>query len=408
MHHFKFIERLFYERQTIKERINELHHWLLSSSKNELFTQSLSLKRSKLNQQIINFRQFHAQLHAHRCSFDCDINITINFEHLFDNSDKSSLKIIEQYFQLLEEQTNQFDKRINYLSTRLNKFHLEHAHLTDIYSHSIRLYTEQINQNTDLNFSTLELLLNSDQALTIDHTLYEQLKEELLETNNTDDKHEILRYSQLIDEFKNQYEIFHNDLKLILKNRAFILSQYEVIKYQIQEWLLLTEDRLLKQKLTIQLCQRLLNEHSELPVEQFKIITEQLIQFYSSPNLLNLYEQLKFSVPIKHSNLTSIFQSQANELIENYLAMKEKILHYMALLENIKQPTTEYQSIKQLVKYSIEKAKELVTLEQNIILPFDNQQIEIMLEKYQVNIYLKRKQSRNFTELNLFSNLELS
>ncbi|CAF3527215.1 unnamed protein product, partial [Rotaria sp. Silwood2] len=107
--------------------------------------------------QVINFRQFHAQLRTRQYSFDSDINIKINLEQLFDNDDKNSLRLIKEYFQLLNEQSNQYNEHINRLSTRLNEFHLEHTHLIDTYSNSIRLYVEQIKQNNDINFSALEL-----------------------------------------------------------------------------------------------------------------------------------------------------------------------------------------------------------------------------------------------------------
>jgi hypothetical protein len=93
-----------------------------------------------------------------------------------------------------------------------------------------------------------------------------------------------------------------------------------------------------------------------------------------------------------------IFQRQTDELIENYLLMKEKILQHIQILENIQQQTNKYQLAKQKAENSIEKAKELVTLEENTILPLDNQQIEIMLQKYKVKffkfIYHKIKLSR--------------
>ena len=56
----------------------------------------------------------------------------------------------------------------------------------------------------------------------------------------------------------------------------------------------------------------------------------------------------------------------------------------MELLEKIQQQTNKYQLAKQKAENSIEKAKELVTLEENTILPLDNQQIEIILQKYKV------------------------
>ncbi len=392
MHNFQLIERYNHERQTIKERIDELNHWLLTYTDNslhsdEIFSKPLSLNRSKLDEQIIQFRQFHAQLRTRRHSFESDINTTINLEQLLDNDDKENLNLIDQHFQLLDEQAKQYNERINRLSTRLNEFHLEHSHLIDNYSKRLRLYTEHIEQNDDLNFSALQLLLNNDHESIIDQTLYEQLIKDLIETENIEDINEINQLQTQVKEYQIQYEKFQKDLKLILLNREEILNEYELKRNFLQEWLS-TTDRLLKQypnELTISSCQQLLNEYSQMPIEQLKTLNQQLIQFYSSPNLFNLYEQLKLEKNLKkHSNTTMIFQRQTDELIENYLGMKEKIIQHMEILAKIQQQTEKYQLAKQKAENSIEKAKELVILEENTILPLDNQQIEIMLQKYKV------------------------
>jgi hypothetical protein len=85
-----------------------------------------------------------------------------------------------------------------------------------------------------------------------------------------------------------------------------------------------------------------------------------------------------------------IFQRQTDELIENYHLIKEKILQHMQILDKIQQQTTKYQLAKQKAEYSIDKAKELVTLEENTILPLDHQQIELMLQKYKVRFLDQR------------------
>ncbi|CAF3599478.1 unnamed protein product [Adineta steineri] len=390
MHNFELLERYNHERQTIKERIEELNHWLFTYTDNQInsnaiFSKPLSLKRSKLDEQIIQFRQFHAQLRTRRHSFDSDINTTINLEQLLDNNDKNNLEYIDKQFQLLDDQANQYNERINRLSTRLNEFHLEHVHLIDNYSKRLRLYSEHIEQNDDINFSALQLLLNNDNEIIIDHDLYDQLIEDLTETDNIEDINEIIQYKTQVNNYKNQYDKFQNDLKLILSNRQDILNEYELKKNFVQEWLL-TTDRLLKQypnELTLSLCKKLLNEHSTMPIEEFKLLNQQLINFYSSPNLLNLYEQLKLTKHInKHSNITKNFQRQTDELIDNYNSIKDRILQHMNLLENIQQDTEKYQVAKQKAEDSIEKAKELVKLEENTILPLDHQQLDIMLQKY--------------------------
>ncbi|CAF4473955.1 unnamed protein product [Rotaria socialis] len=390
MHNFEVLEHDNHERQTMKERIDELNHWLLSytdkaKTSSDLFSKPLSLKRTKLDEQIINFRQFHAQLLARSHSFESDINTKLNIEQLFDENDKKNIELINRSFQLLDEQANHYNERINRLSTRLNEFHLEHVHLIDNYSKRLRLYSEHIEQNDDINFSTLQLLLNNNNESAIDHTLYEQLLKDLIQTDNIEDQDEIHQYEKILNECKKQYEKFENDLKLILGKREKILNEYELKKNSLQDWLLVTE-RLLKQQpneLTILTCQQLLIEHLNMPIEQMRVLNQQLIEFYSPSNLNHLYEQLKLDKNTEHnSNITEIVQRQTDELIENYLSIKEKIFQHMNLLEKIEQQTNKYQSAKEKAKLAIEKAKELVTLEENTILPLDDQQIELMLNKY--------------------------
>ncbi|CAF1587078.1 unnamed protein product [Rotaria magnacalcarata] len=390
MHNFEVLEHDNHERQTMKERIDELNHWLLSytdqaKTSSDLFSKPLSLKRTKLDEQIINFRQFHAQLLARSHSFESDINTKLNIEQLFDENDKKNIELINQSFQLLDEQANHYNERINRLSTRLNEFHLEHVHLMDNYSKRLRLYSEHIEQNDDINFSTLQLLLNNNNESVVDHTLYEQLSKELIQTDNIEDENEIHQYETKLNECKKQYEKFENDLKLILGKREKILNEYELKKNSLQDWLLVTE-RLLKQQpneLTILTCQQLLIEHLNMPIEQMRVLNQQLIEFYSPSNLNHLYEQLKLDKNTQHnSNITTIVQRQTDDLIENYLSIKEKIFQHINLLEKIEQQTTKYQAAKEKAEISIEKAKELVTLEENTILPLDDQQIEIMLNKY--------------------------
>jgi hypothetical protein len=355
MHHLKFLERIHHERQTIKERINELYQWLLSSTKNDLFSRSLSLKRSKLNEQIIEFRQFHAQFQTRRYSFDFDINTSINLEQLFDQNDKNLLQLIDQHFQVLNKQTNEYHEYLNHFSTSLNQFHLEHAHLIDTYSKYLRLYAEQIQENDQWNFSALEfLLLNNEEERIFDHKLYNQLFNDLITRENIEDQNELFELQKQVEEYRIQYETFENDLKQILQNRQSIFNQYESTRMIIHQWLI-TTDHLLKQQSVLSF------EHSNLPIEQLKILTKQLIDFDSSINLLNI------------SKSTSIYQKQTDELIENYL---QRIIQY--------KNTQQYQLAKQNAENSIAKVKKLFTLDENLILPLDNQLIEIMVEKYQV------------------------
>lgn len=393
MHNFELIERYNHERQTIKERIDELAHWLSTYAKDsfhsdDFFGKPLSLKRSKLDEQIILFRQFHAQLRTRRHSFDSDINTSINLDQLLDENDRIHLKSLEQHLQQLDEQATIYNERINRLSTRLNEFHLEHQHLIENYSKRLRLYSEHIEQNEDINFSALQLLFNNDRESPIDHNFSKQLFDELIKTENIDDAKEIEQLNEQCEDHRRQYERFQNDLKLILDNREKILTAYESKKNFIQDWLL-TTDRALKQypnELTINHCEQFLIEHAGMPIEEFQSLNEQLIQFYSSPNLVHLYEQLKLDQRLHpHANTTMIFQRQTDELMENYHAIKDRIRQMMEILQRIEQHKKKYQIAKDQALTTLDKAKELVSLEENTILPLDKQQIEIMLQKYKVN-----------------------
>ncbi|CAF4403746.1 unnamed protein product, partial [Adineta steineri] len=75
-------------------------------------------------------------------------------------------------------------------------------------------------------------------------------------------------------------------------------------------------------------------------------------------------------------------EKQTNELIEYYLLIKQRILESMKTLENIQHQTNNYQISKQIAENSIEKAKELIVLNENIILSLDDQKIENLLQKY--------------------------
>lgn len=393
MNNFELLESSSHERQTIKERIDEVHTWLVSFTDqsidaDDIFSKPLSLKRSKLDEQIIHFRQFHAQLRTRRHSFDSEISTSVNLDQMIDENDRQLVQSIDKHFQLLDQQANQYNERINRLSTRLNEFHLEHAHLVDDYTKRLRLYREHLEHNDDINFSTLELLLDNDNENPIDHTLYKQLLKDLLETDHVEDAQDIDQCRQQLDQHQQQYENFHKDLKSILQHRQKLLNEYELTKTHLHEWLT-TTDRVLKQhpnELTIERCQQLLIEHSKMPIDALKSSNQQLIHFYSSNELSGLYKDLQLEANTSHhSNTTSIFQRQTDDLIENHRLMKERLIQHIAILEKIQLQRDRYQLAKEKALSSIELAKELVTLEENTILPLDNGQIEIMLQKYKVH-----------------------
>ena len=410
MNTLELIEHGQHERQTTKERLDELYQWLLSYTESslhtdDLFSKSLSLKRTKLDEQIIQFRQFHTQLRTRRHSFDSEIKSTTNVEQLLDPSDRKILHLIDQQFELLDQQANLHNERINRLSTRLNEFHLEHAHLIDDYDKRLRLYREHLEQNDDINFSTLQLLMNDDQEIPIEQTLYQRLIKELLETEHVEDQNEIQHYEQQLKDHRSRYEAFRTHLKAILHQRQDLLNEYETKKNLLHDWLTNT-DRTLKQQpndLTLARCEQLLIEHSTMPIESLKSSNQKLIHFYSSSNLSKLYEQLDLpQTNRQHSNTTAIFQRQTDELIDTYHAMKERLLQHMEVLSKIQKQTEQYQLAKQKAEQMIEKAKELVTLEENTILPLDSGQVELMLQKYKVRAFVQLRASSTIDATEIF------
>jgi hypothetical protein len=384
MHHFQLIERLRRERQSVKERLRDYHQWCLAVDRSDLLSRPLSLKRSRLDEQITEFRQFHAQLRTRRHTFDSDMKGRFHIEHLLDEKDKSDLKIIDRYFQTFEQQADLYNEQINCLSASLNEFHLEHAHLIDHYAKYLRLYSEHVQHNEDLQFSALQLLLKRTNALIVDHTRFEQLRDQVMQTKNIVDVDEISAHEQQVDEYRQQYQMFLHDLQTILRDREDIFNRYDSIRDSIQDWLI-TTDSALNQPISLHRCEQLLDEHSELPIEQFRSLSEQLIQFYSSPNLLKLYEQFKLAQTIHHSQTTAIFQEQTDQIIEDYVDIKERILQLIKSFEQILHLDEQYQLDKQAAENAIDTAKELASLEENTILPLNNQQIAILLQNYQVH-----------------------
>lgn len=384
MHHFQLIERLRRERQSVKERLREYHQWCSAVDRDELLSRPFTLKRSKLDEQIIEFRQFHAQLRTRRQKFDSDIRARLHIERLFDDKDRSDVKIIDHYFQTFEQRADLYNEQINCLSASLNEFHLEHAHLIDHYAKYLRLYNEHVQNNDDLEFSALQLLLKRTNALVIAHTRFEQLRDEVIQTKNIVDVEEISDREKQVEEYRQQYQIFLRDLQTILRDREDIFNRYDSIRDSIQDWLM-TTDSALNQPISLHRCEQLLAEHAELPIEQFRSLSEQLIQFYSSPNLLKLYEQFKLAQTINHSQTTAIFQEQTDQIIEEYVESKERILQLIRSFEQILHLDERYQLEKQAAEKAIEKAKELASLEENTILPLNNEQIAILLRNYQVS-----------------------
>lgn len=240
MHHLKFFQRIEYERQIIKERIREFHQWLLTEIDQHWTEKILSLKQSKLNEQIDEFHRFEIVFQTREHSFHTDLNSPINHEQLFDEDDQHLLKFIDEHLSILSKQIHQCQQRFTHLSTSLTNFHEEHAAFIDTYSKYFRLYTEEIQEN----FSTLESILKED---IFDHRRYEQLLDDLLNQSNIEDENELIELDHQAREYRIQYQIFYNDLKILLQHRQEFLQAKQSIEkaktlFTINENLLLPFD----------------------------------------------------------------------------------------------------------------------------------------------------------------------
>jgi hypothetical protein len=402
---FESLEHDQHERQPMKERLDELYNWLQSyvdmcDHSNDLFSKLLSLNRSKLDEQIIHFRQFHAQLRTRRHVFDTELKTNTHIEQVLDNDDRKRVEFIEQQLQMLDQQANSYNERLNRLSTRLNEYQLEYVHLTDEYSKRLRLYREHLEQNDDINFSTLQLLINDDRDTPIETTSYEYLMNELLKSEHIEDENDIHQSNEQMLKQRCQYETFQEHMKRIIDRRQELLNDYETKKSFIHDWLV-NVDRLLKQQsptndLTLERCEALLIEHADLPINGLTDANRKLIEFYTSDDLRQLYEQLH--VPLtdhQHSNTTSIFKRQTDELVDNHRTIRERIVQHMNNVKQIQKQTEQYRSAKIKAEQTIDKAKELVTFDENTILPLDNDQIELLLQHYKVNRSLTYVRNEN-------------
>lgn len=232
MHHLKFFERIEHERQIVKHRIEEFHQWLLTALENDWSKAIFSLNRSKLDQQLIEFRQFDAQFQTRRYSFVHDLNSSVNHQELFDEDDRHLLKFLDEHLHILAQQIQQCQERVNPLSICLHQFHQEHACLVDTYSKYLRLYTEQIQEINQGNFLLLESLLKEN---IFDQSTYERLFDELVNQSNIEDENEIIELDQQAKDYQNQYQIFYDDLKILLQNRDDYLQAKRVAEETIEQ-----------------------------------------------------------------------------------------------------------------------------------------------------------------------------
>lgn len=378
MHHFALIERFLRERQLLKERLKDLDHYFANPNS---FVRSLSFQRTKLDEQLIDFRRYYAQLRSYAQIYHNEIQPRRHIEKLFDDEDRKRLIQIEKSLPIAETEANRFDEKINHLSTLLNQFHKEHARLIDRYAKSIRLFSDFIQKNDDLQFDQLEILLKNEKL--VDHRLYENLRDQLFEMEDVDDEEIIENEDDQLEEYRAEYEQFIEDLKLILQNRQELFSEYDFIKNQLEDWLNNVETSL-KRSITLPLIEQYLLEHSNLPIDLFRSLSNQLIGFYSSKNLIKLYERWRQGQTHMSSETAKVFHEQTEEIVNAYEKIKERLIQLKKFFEEIQLRSEEYHNGKERAEETIEKAKKFVQTEEYQMLPLDRDEVRRIEEKFRV------------------------
>lgn len=364
MHHFALIERFLQQRQFVRNRIDEIIRWIDSIDEENVFPKKFFLKRTKLDEQIVEFRHFNVQFRTYREIYEKDVKTRLQIAKLIDDDDRHRTNFIEKFFDKTSIVVKTFDEKISNVSQLLNDFLAEHARLIENYGKSIRFASELIEKNDDFQFTELFVLFNDEKVF--DEEIYENLRDELEKFGELDDEDDQL------DEFRENFENLRDDLTSIVRNRQEILNEFDLMKNQIEDWLNNAENTL-KHSLTIELSRQLLIEHSALPIDAFQSVAEQLIEFYSSPNLLNFYERLKFSRPSTFRSETArIYRDQTDEIVDAYRSMKTRLLQFLQLeLE------------RKAAQDAIEKAKILLRFDETPRLSLDLNEMKKIREDFQ-------------------------
>jgi hypothetical protein len=377
MHHMELLERLHRERQSLKTRLNEFHRWLVSVDETRPCQRCFSLIRSQLDEHIIEFRRFYAQLRTQRHSFETNITSCSHVKQLFDDNDKQTCQSIDESFQRFEQQTYDYNERINRFSACLQQYHAEHAHLIDHYAKHLRFYSEQVENNGDAHFLTLQLLLKNDHTLMIDHGKYEDLREELLQTNTIDNVDEIDRYDRQLNQYREEYQRFVHDLKRILRHRQTQFNDYESLEEQFEQWLERAE-HLLEQTFDIVRCKQICDEYSRLPFDRLQSLGKQLTQYYSSANLLDVYEQLKGTRVLQ----TTTVDCQSSAIIDRCHRTNERVRQWLNIGVLLEQHETHRRTAQTLV----EQIQQCVQLNENLLLPLNKNELDDIRQTYQVDL----------------------
>ncbi|CAF1422502.1 unnamed protein product, partial [Didymodactylos carnosus] len=243
MNHFELIQRLYNETRNVKENIIDCIQWLEKAREQfniDFLNKSLSLNRSKLDDQIIFYRQYDAQLRTRRHSFS---NIIKTQSQLLNvNDENSQLETIENNLKDLELNSNNYNEKINRLSLKLNEYLLLHAQIIDSYAKQIRQYEYYIKEN---DFSYIKQLLSGENNENYEQklSLYNQTVENLLIENdgNLIDQDEILTSKLVVQEHHETFQRLISDLTLILNNREQLTKEYNDLKIIIDQWFISSE-----------------------------------------------------------------------------------------------------------------------------------------------------------------------
>ncbi|CAF1332996.1 unnamed protein product, partial [Didymodactylos carnosus] len=414
MNHFELIQRLYNETRNVKENIIDCIQWLEKAREQfniDFLNKSLSLNRSKLDDQIIFYRQYDAQLRTRRHSFS---NIIKTQSQLLNvNDENSQLETIENNLKDLELNSNNYNEKINRLSLKLNEYLLLHAQIIDSYAKQIRQYEYYIKEN---DFSYIKQLLSGENNENYEQklSLYNQTVENLLIENdgNLIDQDEILTSKLVVQEHHETFQRLISDLTLILNNREQLTKEYNDLKIIIDQWFISSE-LVLKQIEPIPFeldaclerldkCNLLNKEYQTIcnnNVNRLKILSDEILCFYTSSNIDSLLDTLKIIFESStRFNDEQISKNDTNDneqitiavtknIIECYQNMGQRIQSYIDYLTLLIEQIETYKTSHKQAKLCIEQTNELLDydIKQNqiILLPIEQQELDLFMKKYQ-------------------------
>ena len=313
------------------------------------------MKRENFQKQLNAFRRFSLEFRANLQHFHSEIYSRRDLNEIFTDEHRSLIDSIDENFQFYEKSLCKQNERFIEIGKLLTEFYCEHARLIDLYGKFLRF-----------DGSDVKIFLENQSINELDQTNYDEFTENLLQMTDVEDVDEINRSIEEMDDYRKNFQRFRNDLKSILECQEEIFNRYKSNKNRIENWLNIAEE-ILNRPLTLVQCEILLNEHENLPMEQFQILSQQCLKFDCSSNFVELHQNLKST-----SNFD--FQGETNRIIEFYNFIKEKLVQWV-----------EYLKFHRTALETIETAKQITNFDEEIFLPIDLKQLEIAQENFQVN-----------------------